>query len=224
MSDYATYIFDCDGVILDSNGVKTEAFRKAALPWGHDAAAALVSYHVANGGISRQIKFTHFLQAILPQYAPGTKPGIDGPGLEELLVSYAKAVRGGLMTCAIAEGLEALRSQTAVASWSIVSGGDQTELREIFAARGIDQLFDAGIYGGPENKDMIFEREIKGKNIRLPAIFMGDSCYDCEAAKRAGLDFVFVSDWTDLRGWESFVAKNHLQTICKLRDLLVNHD
>ena len=34
ISDYKALVFDCDGVVLDSNRIKTEAFRIAALPWG----------------------------------------------------------------------------------------------------------------------------------------------------------------------------------------------
>ncbi|NLC22432.1 MAG: HAD family hydrolase, partial [Halomonadaceae bacterium] len=30
---YLTLVFDCDGVVLDSNRVKTEAFYQATLPY-----------------------------------------------------------------------------------------------------------------------------------------------------------------------------------------------
>jgi phosphoglycolate phosphatase-like HAD superfamily hydrolase len=142
---------------------------------------------VANGGISRHRKFAYFLETILPQHAPTAVPGVDGPGLDELLGSYAQAVRGGLMTCAVAEGLEDLRAQTPDATWCIVSGGDQAELREIFAARGLDHLFDGGIFGSPDSKDVILAREMEsGAQSSIPALFLGDSRYDYEAAQRAG--------------------------------------
>ncbi len=70
VNSYSTLVFDCDGVVLDSNRVKTEAFRIAAGLWGAEPASALVAYHVANGGISRYVKFAHFLDQILPRYAP----------------------------------------------------------------------------------------------------------------------------------------------------------
>ena len=50
--EYLTLVFDCDGVLLDSNKVKTDAFYKSALPYGENAANELVSYHKENGGIS----------------------------------------------------------------------------------------------------------------------------------------------------------------------------
>lgn len=217
---YATLVFDCDGVVLDSNRIKTEAFRTAALPWGAAAAGALVAHHVANGGISRYVKFAHFLDTILPEHAPGAVPGRDGPGLDDLLAAYAQAVHAGLMSCAVAAGLEALRAATPQARWLIVSGGDQAELREIFAARGLAGLFDGGIFGSPDTKDTILARERAAGTIARPALFLGDSRLDLEAATRAGLDFVFVSGWTEVSDWPALVARAGVGQITSLADLL----
>lgn len=48
---YRSMIFDCDGVVLNSNKVKTDAFYQASWPYGEAAAQAMVDYHVANGGV-----------------------------------------------------------------------------------------------------------------------------------------------------------------------------
>jgi phosphoglycolate phosphatase-like HAD superfamily hydrolase len=220
ISNYATLVFDCDGVILNSNRIKTEAFRIAALPWGVAAADALVAYHVANGGISRHRKFAYFLETILPNLAPAVIPKDDGPGFDELLACYAQAVRGGLMTCEVAQRLEDLRAQTPESTWCIVSGGDQSELRDIFASRGLDHLFDGGIFGSPDSKDVILAREMGSGTLRAPGLFLGDSRYDYEAAKRAGLDFIFISKWTEVRDWNIFVDQRQLQATASLEDLL----
>ncbi|MFD2249813.1 phosphoglycolate phosphatase-like HAD superfamily hydrolase [Pseudochelatococcus lubricantis] len=197
MTNYRSIIFDCDGVILNSNRVKTEAFREAALPYGVDAAEALVAHHIAHGGVSRYRKFAHFLENIVSSDRPG-------PGLDALLERYAGAVRDGLTTCEIAEGLASLRASTPGVRWLVVSGGDQTELREIFAQRGIDRHFDGGIFGSPDNKDDILARESASGNIRRPALFLGDSRYDHEAATRAGLDFIFLNRWSEFAEWAAY--------------------
>lgn len=220
ISNYKTLVFDCDGVILNSNHIKTDAFRIATLPWGEDACNALVAHHVANGGISRHRKFAYFLEVILPQFSPTAVPGVDGPGLDELLFSYSQAVCSQLMTCAVTEGLEVLRAQTPRATWCIISGGDQSELRKIFALREQDYLFDGGIYGGPDSKHLILARELKNRKIKKPALFLGDSRYDYEVAYRAGLDFVFVSGWTEVALWEDFVQSNTLESVNSVKDLL----
>jgi phosphoglycolate phosphatase-like HAD superfamily hydrolase len=215
-----TIVFDCDGVILDSNTVKTEAFLTAAMPYGESAAAALVNHHVLNGGVSRYRKFAYFLNTILPKHAPDRIPGRDGPNLDEMLASYSESVRVGLMSCSVAEGLEPLRVATPQARWCIVSGGDEAELREIFAARGLCKYFDGGIFGSPDTKDTILARELATGCIRKPAVFLGDSCYDHQAAKRAGLDFIFISGWTEFSGWETYGYVNQLNVVRSLADLL----
>ncbi len=218
LARYRSLVFDCDGVVLESNRLKTEAFRRTALPWGAAAAEALVAYHTAHGGIARQVKFAHFLAEILPRHAaPGAPPA---PPAEALLQAYAAEVRAGLMACAVAPGLEALRAATPGARWLIVSGGDQAELRAVFAARGLAGLFDGGIFGSPDDKDTILARERAAGTIPGPALFLGDSRYDHEAASRAGLDFVFVSGWSEFAGWPEHVRRHGLPVVRTLAELL----
>ena len=217
LGDYRTLVFDCDGVVLDSNRIKTEAFRLAAQPYGSAAAEALVAYHVANGGISRYAKFAYFLEELVPQHAPG----IEGPGIDELLASFSDCVRAGLETCQVAEELEKLRRATRNARWLIVSGGDQSELRSIFAIRGLAELFDGGIFGSPDTKSTILDREIESANIAAPALFLGDSRYDHEAAVASQLDFVFVSQWTEFMAWKSYCRSHGLRCIRSPRDLVI---
>lgn len=216
LADYTTLVFDCDGVLLDSNRVKTEAFHQAALPYGEAAANALVAYHVTNGGISRYTKFAYFLDYIVPNLAPDAA----GPDLQSLLKNYAVAARSGLMKCAVAERLDELRQATSEQNWLIVSGGDQTELREVFSARGLDSLFDGGIFGSPDSKDAILARELANGTIDKKALFLGDSAYDYRAANKAGLDFVFISQWSEVQNWESFVQKHNLNTFSTLGQLI----
>ncbi|WP_240923354.1 HAD family hydrolase [Metapseudomonas otitidis] len=199
VTSYETLVFDCDGVVLNSNEVKTCAFYQAALPYGELAANALVAYHTANGGISRYKKFAHFIDNIVPMLG-----GQSGPDLDQLLARYATGVREGLLTCEVAPALRALRETTPEARWMIVSGGDQSELREVFTARGLATLFDGGIYGSPDTKDEILRRERSTGNISMPALFIGDSQYDYRAADAAGLDFVFLSGWSEVENCEAW--------------------
>ena len=54
-------------------------------------------------------------------------------------------------------------------------------------------------------------------NISQPALFLGDSKYDHQAARAAGLDFVFVSGWSEVIDWSSWVAE---QGICSVDSIL----
>ena len=213
---YLTILFDCDGVILNSNRIKTEAFYHSTRCFGESAARAMVDYHVANGGVSRYAKFAHFLEHIAPTTSPNAKP----KSLKQLLADYSAAVKQGLLECEIADGLADLREQTRATRWMIVSGGDQAELREVFSARGIADWFDGGIFGSPDAKPEILAREIANGNIQHPAIFLGDSQYDYKCAKAAGLDFVFIYGWTEVADWQQFVADEGIVSVARVADAL----
>jgi len=205
LKKYKSIVFDCDGVVLDSNVVKTEAYFRTAKNLGAtDAQAqALVEYHVELGGISRYHKFEWYLHEVLNQ--PVTEQAVQA-----LLDEFARELEVGLMECAVAEGLEDVRSATPKANWMILSGGDQQEIRALFAKRDLAKYFDGGLFGSPDNKDTVLAREIASGNLQFPALFIGDSKYDFEAATRAGLDFVFLSDWTEVADWKTYCAENNI--------------
>ena len=188
IQEYKSIVFDCDGVVLDSNVVKTEAYFRTAKNLGatDSEAQALVDYHVRLGGISRYHKFDYYLREILHQAATEAN-------VQVLLDEFARELEVGLMECDIAEGLTALRNATKQANWMILSGGDQQEIRTLFANRNLAHFFDGGLFGSPDNKDAVLAREKLNGNLQFPALFIGDSKYDHEAATRAGLDFVFLS-------------------------------
>ncbi|AEJ12006.1 MULTISPECIES: HAD family hydrolase [Pseudomonas] len=211
-ASYATLVFDCDGVLLDSNKVKTQAFYQAALPYGEIAAQALADYHVANGGVSRYKKFSYFLEHIVTKH-------IEGVTLENLLDRYAEFVRSGLLSCDVAIGLQELRDNTPNTRWLVVSGGDQAELREIFTQRKLDGLFDGGIFGSPDIKEDILSREQSRTNIIAPALFIGDSKYDYKAASEAKIDFVFMSDWSEVINWEQWCLENEIFALANISNL-----
>ena len=67
LSKYKVYIFDCDGVILDSNQLKIEAMKNALEAHFSDQGliAQCVNYFRHNFGKSRFHHVTHFLDTIL---------------------------------------------------------------------------------------------------------------------------------------------------------------
>lgn len=211
ISQFATLIFDCDGVVLDSNKVKTNAFYNAALPYGVEAAETLVDHHRKNGGISRYIKFEYFLQEIV-----GAE--VEQASLNKLLDDYARDVREGLLSCEVSPGLDELRQSTQ-SRWLIVSGGDQNELRDIFAQRNLAGNFNGGVFGSPDKKEHILSRELSRGNIQFPALFIGDSKYDHQAADSVNMDFVFVHDWTEVKDWREYCEENELDFINNLSSL-----
>ena len=194
---YRTLIFDCDGVLLDSNQVKTDALVAAGLCYSEDAAMSLVEYHRENGGVSRYRKFSYFLREIVGVVA-------DEAALQELLNIFALEVRKGLLTCPVSTALPYLQQLDPEINRLVVSGGDQNELRKVFYEREIDTIFDGGIFGSPDAKETILKRELESGNIKHPALFFGDSRYDHEVASSFGIDFIFVSGWTEFTEWREY--------------------
>ena len=207
-------MFDCDGVVLDSNIVKTEAYFRTAKNLGATDAQAqsLVDYHIKLGGISRYHKFDWYLREVLQN--PVTETAIQA-----LLDGFSKELQVGLMQCDLAKGLFALREKTD-SNWLILSGGDQQEIRDLFAKRKIEHMFNGGLFGSPDNKDVVLAREKANGNISQPALFLGDSKYDFEAATRAGLDFIFISDWTEVPNWQTYCAENNIVAVPNISQLL----
>ena len=208
-------VFDCDGVVLNSNVVKTEAYFRTAKNLGatDDQAQALVDYHVKLGGISRYYKFDWYVREVLK------KPVTDA-AIKALLDGFSQELTMGLMQCNLAKGIFDLREATPNAKWSILSGGDQQEIRALFAKRKIAHLFDGGLFGSPDNKDEVLAREKSNGNLQFPALFLGDAKYDFEAASRAGLDFIFLSDWTEVPYWQAYCAQHKITVLDNISQLL----
>ena len=112
-----------------------------------------------------------------------------------------------------------MRFLTKDTKWFIVSGGEQTQIRNIFKQRKLDHFFNGGIYGSPKDKDQILKREISKDNLKLPALFLGDSKYDHKVAELNKLDFIFVFNWTDFKEYNTYCKKNSLKQISMVKDL-----
>tara|TARA_B110000037_G_scaffold222990_1_gene301131 strand:- start:2464 stop:3117 length:654 start_codon:yes stop_codon:yes gene_type:complete len=214
LTKYNTIIFDCDGVILNSNFKKIEAYRNAALEYGASSVQAeeLVNHHIELTGISRYIKFKYFLKEIMSEK-------ITDEAMKKLVNYLNEQVLELLKDCEVTSGLRELKNKTKDTSWMVASGGDQKELRYLFKKNKIDFFFSEGIYGSPSSKHEIIEKKIKNKNF-YPALFLGDSLYDIQTAKKYNLDFIFVYGWTDLKEWKKVCEDYNLDYIEKVKDLI----
>jgi phosphoglycolate phosphatase-like HAD superfamily hydrolase len=193
---YRMAVFDCDGVVLDSNRIKTDAFRAAVSGESPALADQFVEYHKANGGISRYVKFDWFYRELAN--CPEAKQAAK---VEAALSRYASIVREQLLVCNTVPGVLTCLAWFAARDVPcyINSGGDQAELREVFAERGLAHWF-RGIYGSPATKlDNLAQLRTQGELCR-PGVFFGDARSDLEAARAHELDYIYVrgcSEWAD---------------------------
>ena len=206
LDNYKTIIFDCDGVVLNSNAIKTNAFYKLSKPFGDASAKTFIDFHKNNCGIYEQID---------------KKNGEDIKRLiKRLCDEYSEIVIESLLNSEVALGLKNLRQKTKDSDWMIVSGGDQKELRLVFEKKNISKYFNKGIFGSPTSKYEIIEKCLLNKLIDKRAIFIGDSRLDYKVANHFGIDFVFVSAWSEFENLYSYAKLKGINVYKKLSNLL----
>jgi phosphoglycolate phosphatase-like HAD superfamily hydrolase len=208
---YQSIVFDFDGVILNSNAMKTDAYKYAVEYYGTYYIDKFICFHKKNGGMSRYEKFKYFLTEIAHE-------NISNQTIENLLSRFSYFIDKKIDGCELVDCLDMLRQKYQRAKWMIVSGSDQAELRSYAKRKKIDKYFDAGIYGSPNDKRQNILHALNSGNIKFPAVLIGDSELDHRVAKEFNLDFIFVSNWTDMIDWDDYCIKNNLLVI----DSLIN--
>lgn len=210
--NYRVIIFDCDGVILDSNHLKSEAMGEAVASYGPDLTAQFVRYHKEHGGISRYEKFDYFLKVMAKSYSEAE--------YKKLLEKLSSLVRVKLIDVPQTNGaFEFIKHAYQNSDLYIVSGGDQSELREVFRKRNMTKYF-RGIFGSPTSKTDHCKNILEYLPLGERALMIGDSRLDYIAAKSCGFDFVFISGYTEMEHWRTFCAENSLKHYPDLQTLL----
>lgn len=203
-------ILDCDGVILDSNQIKTEAFKKALVDQPKKKVAKFIAFHKKNGGISRKIKFEYFFFEILK---------LNNQNLiDKSLKRFKNYLIPKLVSSRYIKGvlrfIKTLKKKNI--QIFIVSGSLQPELRKVFRKKKKDSLFTE-ILGTPNDKieNINYLKNKYDLNLKK-GIFFGDSKADWIAAKRFNLKFIFVkekSEWLDYQKYKNLKKINNFLDI-----------
>jgi phosphoglycolate phosphatase-like HAD superfamily hydrolase len=193
-SKYDYLVFDCDGVILDSNRIKSQAFVDSLPNEPYDRVLSFVKYHKKHGGVSRYEKFKFYFENLKDSKIPEIE-------IQEALDLFAEIVHKAMLKCEFVPG--ALNFIKKAKDYGIpifvVSGSDENELNEIFSMRCIKNLFRK-VYGSPLNKNQNMEKVIKIIGTKKKGAFFGDSKYDYTTSEKYGLDFVFIREFSE---WNS---------------------
>ena len=205
-------IFDCDGVILNSNDIKSNAFKKIALNFGKKKSDEFLKYHLENVGLSRYKKFEYFFHKILNK-------DYSNDDMKNILNEFSNYVFTKLCNSEVTSGLDFLKRKTFDKKWFIVTGGDEVEVKRVFKFKKINYLFDNNIYGSPPSKSEIFNKLFSSNKLKNPSIYFGDSINDYEVANMYNLDFIFVSKWTKLDNWKKFCESKNIYFLNEINDL-----
>ncbi|GAB5459474.1 MAG: HAD hydrolase-like protein [Henriciella sp.] len=187
-----TIVFDCDGVILDSNRLKSDAFGLALQGYDSEKVDQFVSWHKQAGGVSRYEKIARFFTEYVE---------VDNTDwhISRALERFASIVSDGLREASYIAGFEDLISSVKDAELpcSVNTGGDEAEVRSVFIHRQIESFF-ARIYGSPTTKRNNMLRLKEDNLLGESGVYFGDSRLDYVLAQEFGLHFVFVqskSEW-----------------------------
>ncbi len=179
--------FDFDGVILDSFHVKTRAFAALYAEDHPEIVEAVISYHNANGGISRHKKFEYFERTLLAREPTQER-------LAQLADRFARAVVDEVLACPEIPGAQdALQSLCARSTpCYVVSGTPEEELKSIVERRGLSRYFH-DVRGAPAEKpDILLQLTAQHGYDPSRCLMVGDASTDFRAAAAVGMPFLGV--------------------------------
>lgn len=193
--------FDLDGVIINSNSIKSKAFEIAVCSYGEVEREKFKIYCKKSGGISRYERFTFFVEKILNL---SNSPEL----VQQLIREYESILSSNFDDVEVDFGLIEIRKILPKAKFYIVTGSKTREAISLMRKLDLINLFDGGIYGSPTCKiDILHElRKVNPSN----SIYIGDSAYDYHSAVQNNIHFIFKSDWTEMDNWKSFVQEENI--------------
>ena len=171
---------DFDGVVLESVGVKLEAFHR--LFAGHPNTPEIVGYLDANNGLDRYTKFRHIWTTMLGRaYGPEVEARLDA--------EFSAMVLEAVLACPFVAGAEDFLREAKLPLY-VISAMPLRELKIIVEKRGLEARF-RGLYGSPGGKTaQLREVIVREKLTPDEIVFIGDSENDRKAATETGVAFI----------------------------------
>ena len=204
LNSYKTIIFDCDGVILNSNFIKNDSFKQIVKNfYNQEILLKFEDFNEKNFSKSRYDKFKFLVNDILKLE--------DNNKINNLLSEFTKLMKKKLINCEVTSGLEKLKLIKKKSNYFVITAGDQKETRYIFKKKQLNNFFLLNnIYGSPKNKYEIIQYLLEIKKIKSPILCIGDSDSDYFVSKKFGYDFVFIYQWTNFSNWKKFCDDNSI--------------
>jgi phosphoglycolate phosphatase-like HAD superfamily hydrolase len=179
-----TIILDFDGVLLESNDDKMQAFEDlfALHPKFTDAMRA---FHLANYSRPRMIKFEHYVYQIME------RPG-DENAVQEMARQFSEIVTARVIACREVPGAgDFLKGFSKKVPLYISSTTPQEELIHIIEARGMAHYFTEVFGDPPVEKAVAIQRVLEREQCPpSEVVFVGDAVSDYLVATEAKLQFL----------------------------------
>lgn len=194
-------IFDFDGVIVDSVGLKSEAFSEIYSKYGSVIKNKVVRHHESNGGISRFEKFKYYHKKFLNK-------NITSNELEKISNQFSELVVKKVEKADYVEGVINFIQSTLSNKMMFISTATPTEeIKQILIKRNINFFFTK-VYGSPEKKESHIKKIMKKYDFKSDELlFIGDSKNDLDASKKMNLDFILVKNEYNVTLQKNYIGK-----------------
>jgi len=177
--------WDFDGVLMNSNQVRDIGFERVLSGFPENEVKELMTFHQANGGLSRYVKFRYFFEDI-------RKESISEEALLDWASKFSAIMKELLVDSSllIQQCLNYVKQNQGKYKMHITSGSDQEELRYLCKTLQIDHYFSS-IHGSPKPKSQWVKELIEqnGYN-QSECVLIGDSINDWEAATKNEILFM----------------------------------
>ena len=180
-------VFDFDGVIADSNRLKSNAFKDTLDILNLPSSDQLVNYNKRHGGITALKKFEHYVENINPSC------GIKASFLED---TFREIVSAQLPYQKFDEFLPELYKFHLRFTCHIISGGNQLEIDNYLKINNLASSFNGLVLGNPKSKQENFEY-YSSRYTPKNSIYFGDSELDSIISKKFNMRFLFISHWSE---------------------------
>lgn len=189
LDKYQYFIFDFDGVIIQSNEIKVDAFRELFADQDEQVLSKILHHHVSNGGISRFEKLKYYYSNYLNQTLSSEELSMLGSRFSDIVLNK-------IIEAEYVEGiLDFLKKISSLNKSSfIISGTPQEELELIVNKRQLSKYFKK-VLGSPLSKDTHIKDLIeRGLIDTSKSIYFGDSKEDYLAAVNNRIDYLMIEN------------------------------
>lgn len=186
MTKITSIIFDFDGVILDSVGLKSKIFYEVFKDFGEDVAIKAVDYHENNGGISRFEKFKYINKNFI-------NSNLNDKDFNQISKKFESLIQSNIYKVPFIDGsYEFIKNNYKYYKFYISTSTPHIEILEILKNKNLLDYF-VDVYGAPQKKaDQINEILRSSSNSKKNFIFIGDSHEDYDASLKNNIKFIGV--------------------------------
>lgn len=215
LNKYDLSIFDCDGVILDSNNLKVEAMKEVLENYltSKSDIESCIDYFKNNFGKSRFHHINYFLNNFFKTSS------LKRENLEkDLIQDFSLKCYLLYQDAELCPDLISVLTRCSAKKF-VASGSEQNELRAVFKSKDIAKYFYS-IFGSPTPKEVIVKNILDGET-HNKAVMIGDSFSDMLSAEINKIDFIFYAPYSNVKQKmiEECISKNY-RIIYSLKELI----